>query len=387
LNLSSFPSQIDSFIERQEIHANDVALMEEYETLLKKTRTPIEDIRLLELTNLLRDKILMSGDVNKIQDSVINIEDFFLNQTVGYLQTKQTEFQAEIDKFTDKGVYNPTTQYYAKNYVTYNDGTGDNVYLCFQSCLNILPTNASYWRRLGIKGAKGNDGVGLIFKGAWNNTTVYNANEAVQFGGMIFGAIQANTNQQPNLTTDTSYWAKAWDLMVVTTKLKGYRSITVGVSNVNFMVGTINAFNPSTDTLEVFLNSTALTEGIDYVINANNQSIDKIGGTWNGTVEIPRFFDFRVIRNQINSLVFTDGQVIEDRTISKNKLSIDVQNEVDKISILSGASGTNEKLNKATFDSYKTTNDTNITNINTSLADILTKQIMLKRKIRMGGLI
>jgi hypothetical protein len=42
------------------------------------------------------------------------------------------------------------------------------------------------------------------------------------------------------------------------------------------MTGKIVAFNPNTDNLDVYKDTTRLTEGYDYTINANNQSIDKI---------------------------------------------------------------------------------------------------------------
>lgn len=348
-SVSDFPNKIDEFIYFSNLQASEVDDFNRYQELILKTdRTPTEETELTDLTNQLRNKLPLAQDFNKLAEAITSTQAFFKSDVDGYINQKKDEFDVSISQFTYKGIFNPTEQYFARNYITYNDGTGDNIYFCEQDAIGHYPTETDYWTKLGIKGEKGNDGIGLVFKGAWNNTTVYNEGEAVQYGGVIFGAVQANTNQEPDLNQDTEYWAKAWSIGVVTNIAKGYRSITSDVANVNFMTGSIDTFNRNTDNLEVFLNSVALTEGIDYVINEDNQSIDKIGGSWEGTVN-PLFFDFRVTRNQINNLVFSDGQSIENRTITKNKLSTDVQDKLDEIDTLAGSS-VEEKANESDLD-------------------------------------
>lgn len=336
-NRSVFPEGgYDTFPELYDLPPERIQDAKRYKALREKpSKTPQEMQELNNLSITLDPYILTPEKYNKIGDIATGTQKFFVENVQGYVETKQEEFDAEINKFTYKGIYNPTTQYYAKNYVTYNDGTGDNIFICVVNSINIDPTNATHWRKLGIKGEKGNDGIGLVFRGAWNNSSVYDAGDAVQYGGVIFACMEAHINQQPDLTQDTQYWAKAWDLMVTSTDMIGTRNITTSASNINFMTGEIIAFNPATDILSVYKNSTRLTKNVDYVINPNNQSIDKIGGTWNGTVDQPVFFEFVVKRQQINGLVFSDGQSIQNGTITKNKLSTDVQDSLDEIGVLS----------------------------------------------------
>lgn len=335
-NRSTFISPdytVDTFIEHLDISNSDLTNVNRYKELKLKVRTPAEDTELNNLTNLLRDKIFSPEDFNKLQDCIKNMENFMKNEVDNYVLTKQIEFQAEIDKFTYAGVYSSSTQYYKKNYITYNDGTGNNIYICIQNSIGNTPSNTSYFTKLGIKGEQGESGVGLVFKGAWSNVSTYDQNDAVQYNGVIFGALQTNTNQQPDITQDTVYWAKAWDIAVTLSQLIGTRNIVISTSSVNFITGEITAFNSNTDTLEVYLNTTRLTKGEHYIINANNQQIDKIGGTWDGTAEQPIFFEFVVRRNMLNNLVFSDGQSIAENTISKNKLTTDVQTTLDQVAI------------------------------------------------------
>ena len=359
---SSFVSPlylVDTFEELQDLKYSDLQYLEEYRTLKmrKNDGEVVDEVRLAELELLFQNKIVTSSRWNKFQNALLGMQGFIKNEVQDYVvakqgemqtyaDTKKTEVQIEIDKFKDIGIFNPSILYYTKNFVTFNDGTGSKVYVAIANPpLATEPTNITYWRLLSIVGSKGdngNDGVGLVPKGTWSSSVLYAINEAVQFGGLLFASlINDNIGNQPDITQDTSAWGIALDVTITTTKLRGYRTIASFATDVNFMTGEIIAFNPNVDVLEVFVNTTALAETIDYVINPDNQSIHKVSGSFvAGT-----FFDFRVTRNQINSLVFSDGQSIEEGTVSKNKLTTDIQDTLDevaentnKISVLMGSS-------------------------------------------------
>ncbi|GAA0181421.1 hypothetical protein SH2C18_39570 [Clostridium sediminicola] len=119
--------------------------------------------------------------------------------------------------------------------------------------------------------------------------------------------------------------------ITTTTILEGSYDLKSTASNINFITGDIIAFNSDIDSLIVTKNTVVLKEGRDYSINSNNQSIDAIGEPWVGTVEEPVCFDFRVLRNQINNLVFNDGQSIQNGTVTKQKLSTDVQTILESV--------------------------------------------------------
>jgi hypothetical protein len=87
-NRSVFPTGIDQFTQHFEIQASDIANIERYQSLLKKqNRTASEEDELINLKTLLVDKIISSEDFNKLQDCITNLEEYFLNDVVEYLNT------------------------------------------------------------------------------------------------------------------------------------------------------------------------------------------------------------------------------------------------------------------------------------------------------------
>ncbi|GAA0379011.1 hypothetical protein [Bacillus horti] len=90
----------------------------------------------------------------------------------------------------------------------------------------------------------------------------------------------------------------------------------------------IPEFHRLTDSLTVILNSVVLTEGDQYEVSEDNQYII---GNFNGEEDVPSYFEFKVLKNFVTDLVFFDGSIIQDGTISKSKLQQNVQDQLDKI--------------------------------------------------------
>lgn len=204
-NLSTFPDEIDSFIRKRDLTYNEIVLFNEYRTLkLKPNRTPEENDRLNELTNLLREASFLPDDLNKLQDCIINLETFFKNNVDDYILLKQQEFQAEIQKFKYKGQYNPTTIYQMWNVVTYNHET----YISKQdNNINHTPRgddSDAWWFKAAIRGEQGLPGIGLVFVGEYNNAVTYQPGQAVNYQGDIYYCMQTTVG---NLPTDTTYWS------------------------------------------------------------------------------------------------------------------------------------------------------------------------------------
>lgn len=362
-NKSSFIEElgyiVDEFDELQDLRWSDLQFLDEYRELKMKKNDglPVNQIRLDELEIIFKNKIVTSARWNKFQNALVGMQVFIKTEVEGYINTKQIEFQENIDRFNDKGLYNPSIQYYQNNFVSFDDGSGVQVYLCLQNSLGKEPTNTTHWRKLTLQGARGRrgiDGVGVKFKGAYSKTTSYLKDDGVQYGGIMFvSLVDGNIDNTPDIGQDTVYWAKALDVTVTVRKMIGVRNIATQTSNVNFMTGEITSFNPSVDSLEVFQNSIRLTKDVDYTINPNNQSIDKVEDIWDGNSEQPIFFEFAVTKNILNNLVFSDGSAIENGTVAKSKLTTDVQQELDKIGILNGVGEAKEKANKTDLESHK----------------------------------
>ena len=120
-NRSTFPTQIDTFIEHMEIKASDKPLLIRYqELMLKANLTVAEGDELQILTGKLRDKLQTAEDFNKLQDAIVNLQNFFRDQVDGFIiqkqgemnnfvSTKQNEINQEVADFivfvSDKETY------------------------------------------------------------------------------------------------------------------------------------------------------------------------------------------------------------------------------------------------------------------------------------------
>lgn len=199
---STFPTTVDSanLTEYKDLSPSEVVAANRWNTLkLQASKTSDEIVEFNTLTAQLAPKIFSPESLNTLSDCIINLENFFLNSTVGYIQTKQNEFQAEINKFTNCGIYNPLTQYYTKNFVDYNG----EVFLCLTNSMGNTPNpsaTTTYWKKLSIKGDTGY-GVGLSPKDDYSASTTYYVNDLVQYNGNLYRCILQSVGNYPTNTT------------------------------------------------------------------------------------------------------------------------------------------------------------------------------------------
>jgi len=93
LNRSTFPNTIDTFLEHYDIQGSDMVMVNRYKDLkLKTTLSVSEQTELSNLTTTLREKIFTPEDFNKLQDCIVNMENFIRDNVTGYITTKQNEF-------------------------------------------------------------------------------------------------------------------------------------------------------------------------------------------------------------------------------------------------------------------------------------------------------
>ena len=199
LQFSSWPDASDesSFPRMQDITLADVALVTQYKAYLNAGDITSAN-NLLVANPSLQTKIFNSTQFNRFRDGLIAIERMWDSNIYGYIETKQQEFQAEIDKFTDKYSYNPLIQYYKKNFVHYNG----IVYICIQDSLGNLPTNTSYFTQLTIKGDIGY-GVGLQFRNQFVISTQYHVDDLIVYNGNLYRCTVDSINHYPS---DENYW-------------------------------------------------------------------------------------------------------------------------------------------------------------------------------------
>lgn len=198
---SSFPKDgADKFLELYNLPASQKNNMKRYQELtLKDSLTTSEQSELNTLTINLQHYIIDVEKWNKFADAIVNVEKFFLNETVGYIKEKQEEFQVEVDKLTYRGEWQPNTQYFSKNIVT-SGGVG---YIAKRDNKNQSPQTISYWGKIADRGEKGDPSLNINFKGEYDSSQSYVLGDAVTFGGLWY---YASKNTKGNPPTNSSYW-------------------------------------------------------------------------------------------------------------------------------------------------------------------------------------
>ena len=219
-NRSTFPNEIDVFAQKFDIPSSMMPSVVRFKQLKEKSSlTSTEQVELDNLIQALNEYLFTPEDWNKFADALINMEIFIKDNVEGYViqkqsemqtyvDTKQLEFDAEIQKFSHKGQYSSTTTYQMWNTVTYNYET----FISKQNNnLNHTPIGNEgdlWWSKAAARGAQGIPGIGLSFSGEYNNATSYTPGNAVNYNGSIYYCI---LNSIGNLPTNTTYWTKFMD--------------------------------------------------------------------------------------------------------------------------------------------------------------------------------
>lgn len=282
--LSNFPNSVDSFLSRVNIQASDKDDLTTFQTLsLQTSLTPDQQDQLSQLTQKLRNKLILPDDWNALQASISNMQMFLQNSVVGYINQKQAEFDAQVEKFADKGAYVSTTTYMQNNFVTYQNQT----YLCtVDNTVNIPPTNTSNWRLAaaqGATGAQGLPGLNLVFQGTYDPTIQYATGNAVQYNGSIYYATQASVGETPqsNGTSWTIFMARSSVLVSPTpptSPVDGMVWVDSSVNLFKYYVASSSSWVATSDFGSKIGDLTKLnTTAKDSLVNAINENQTNIG--------------------------------------------------------------------------------------------------------------
>ena len=412
-DLSTFISPnyiVDQFDELQDMTYDDSVLLQSYIDLKlnKQQGLPVDETLLATLEIRFQNKIVTSSRWNKFQTCLLNMENFIKNEVQDfvidkqveintysdarkvevetYTDTKTTELNNSLAQFNHKLEYSPSKQYFTHNTISLE---GES-FIALIDSLGQSPNHnvdTIYWAKIakqgatGINGVKGDDGVGLIFKkDGFNLVDTFIVNDCLQYDGSLWACIQDCIGQTPSISS--IYWklAVAKGSSTVTKILSNYVKLTV--ASVNIPIG-ISGYNSTSDTLIVYKDGILQNKVVNYKLNANGTSVDSFDGT---VYPIDSEFDFQVQKNINQNIDFADASLLQDLGVTKNKLSQDVQDGIDKIgsdtltttaqdlsgaanensnkiAILNGVGGNVEKANKTALDTTNTNVTANTTNI------------------------
>jgi molybdopterin converting factor small subunit len=256
---SSFVSPlytVDTFLELLDLPISQKTNADRYMILRQKTRTAEEEIEFQSLTTTLQNYIVTPETLNKMNSCIINMENFIKSNVEGYITIKQTEFNALIAQFTDKGTYDPAVTYQTMNFVHYTDG---NVYIALQQSLNQTPSSSpTYWRVLSIHGETGYS-VDVQPQGDFSASTQYHLNDLVYYNGNLYRCIVDSLGNYP---TNETYFSLF---------LAG-NGETLSNLNTNTKVSLVSAINEVLG--DVGDKTTLNTTEKDNIVDAINEVLD-----------------------------------------------------------------------------------------------------------------
>ena len=260
---------IDTFDELQDLKYSDLQYLEEYRELKMKKNDGIavDEGRLLTLETIFQNKIVTAARWNKFQNCLVSMETFIKDEVEGYIQTKQNEFQIEIDKFNYIEEYNPLTQYYKKNIVSLNGTT----FLCLKDALGDEPNptqHTEHWAILSYKGDKGETGygVGLLPRGNYDDVEQYHIDDLVQYNGNLYRCILDSLG---NLPTDEIYF----EIFLSANGQELFNNLAGGGRTIETVKGNSEAINSLSQTMTNNLDNLAGEDRIDETIKGNHDLI------------------------------------------------------------------------------------------------------------------
>ena len=157
---------------------------------------------------------------------------------------------------------------------------------------------------------------------------------------------------------------------------------TISVTeSVSFVEIGISSYKKNKDLMFVYRNSVYLEENDDYVIDADGIRITPLNGDiWTGTTEEPTVFNFVVLKNVPLNQIGIDGGLIDNGTVTYDKLADDVKEVFNSIFNKFNDYTTTTKLlemlnNYVTKDTFNTTIAKYVTTVQleTTLTNYATK--------------
>lgn len=174
----------------QDIQINDIDLIETYKDTFDES---IETAQNLINTDILKSYVLQAEWMNDTKEKIEELEEHKNTNFDDDFVSETEEFQFNIDEFIYINEYDNYTQYYKNNFVLYND----EIYFCIKNSLNNLPTNTTYWLKIGLKGEEGQYSLGVVYRGIWNNYTIYYKYDLISYDDNLYVATQDNIHSQP----------------------------------------------------------------------------------------------------------------------------------------------------------------------------------------------
>lgn len=136
---------------------------------------------------------------NMIHTALEYLQNLYYNAVEVKLAEDEQLFQTMLNNYINKKEYQADVQYEMYNFAVYDK----QVYMCLKQSTGNLPTDTEYWVLIGLKGEVGATSIDVQLKNVWNKTVSYAINDVVTYENIMYIALKANINVQPDTTPST----------------------------------------------------------------------------------------------------------------------------------------------------------------------------------------
>lgn len=214
LNLTIFPEGVDNFPQWLDITAQDGPLIKQYMESVNNGNFALANQILSQIPSATQ-KIIKANDLNKLTQSMLAVERFYLSDVKDYIVEKQSEWENIVNQFQYKGPWSSNGYYVENNMVSYNIFGIEYIFLAIKNPpFGVVPTDGLYWRILTIQGEQGKSGEGLTYREQWKVSTQYEANDAVTYNGALWMALRRSQGVEP--TKESVVWRLVMSLATTT---------------------------------------------------------------------------------------------------------------------------------------------------------------------------
>ena len=189
--------------------------------------------------NSLQGKKFVSESIMKIANGTRSLQQTFDSSVNGYIDGLSNDLDSLIRQISDKGDWASSTQYELYNCVKYQT----DMYMAVDNPpVGTLPTDATHWLKLGLKGDQGAPGTDVIMKFNWASDITYNKKDLVIYQNNIYVALKQNSGVVPGTDGYT------WILFITTTEGGIYVGNTAPILAVQNTIWFKTKVNPTSAT-------------------------------------------------------------------------------------------------------------------------------------------
>lgn len=204
LSFTNFPDMMQDFLQMKDITASDASNVKAYQEAIENGDSQQASYYLSQIAEADK-KIINASKLNTLFQTCVALQRFYEGDIYPYLAQQEENWQTKIDQFSYQGTYSAQRQYLKNNFVLYDVGGVDYIFICISNPpIGVLPSNTQYWRQLTIKGERGESGVGVVFAGEWNSATTYDVDTIVSYQNSVWVCTSQNIGQPPNPASQ--YW-------------------------------------------------------------------------------------------------------------------------------------------------------------------------------------